>query len=417
VSRTALTTLASQLRDRAAQMTQRRRLTALHDPGLALGGTRLELMPRGSQLQVQVRHEIRQIGPLHGRGLVLDLTSCPFMLDDIRCSRASRVYQHLAGLVVEPDRGGDLTGGVIEYVFCWDPRASSSTRPLHLLQFPDDFPTSLPELPHNEMTSGFSIGPWQVIKDELIHDIVVGGVPSSPSGGERVPNSLLRGFILSQDSLRRRETQSSSMISVTRASAALFHSSTAVDGLIAAAEQALQFLSMLFGRPSTDRVLIAGPGDRKGFNRQPSFGGPIVYLDQQFAARYRPNSLGMRFEMVRELCSAYWGGACRVLGRGSGELTAAIGAAVALYWAATHAGDSYTSQTKRSFGKLATRSRLLDYLETALGGMSGRLVGALSHRLFEKLSDEEYRRKLATLTNELWGMYVPYGAARRELDL
>ena len=142
-----------------------------------------------------------------------------------------------------------------------------------------------------------------------------------------------------------------------------------------------------------------------------------MHLDKQFAAKYRTGSLGMRFEIVRELCSQYWGAGCRILGGAAGELTAAIGAGVALWWAMTQGEDKYVSQTCRAFAKLATRPRLVDYADTALGNMSSRLVGRLIQKIFQKLSEEEYRKGFAGVTKELWGMYVPYSAALRELEL
>lgn len=414
MNRKALTALARQLRGRASRRAERRRLAALHDPGLALGETRLELLPRGAHLHVQVRHEVRQIAPLSGRGLVLDLTQCPFMLDNIRCSRPSRVYQHLSGLVVEPVGGADLPGASIEYVVDWGSLAPSSAGPLHFLSFPDDFPRALSELGHTEPATGFSIGPWVVLEDELIRDTVVAGVPVRRLGDEDALGPHLRGFIVSEESVTVRSVRTPTNILITDAGADLL-SASEIDDLIAVIEDAVDFLTSLFGLRASDALLIAGPDD-KHFGH-PTFGGPVLHLDKQFAAKYRTGSLGMRFEIVRELCSQYWGAGCRILGGAAGELTAAIGAGVALWWAMTQGEDKYVSQTCRAFAKLATRPRLVDYADTALGNMSSRLVGRLIQKIFQKLSEEEYRKGFAGVTKELWGMYVPYSAALRELEL
>jgi hypothetical protein len=184
--------------------------------------------------------------------------------------------------------------------------------------------------------------------------------------------------------------------------------------LSAVAGEAVEFLSSLFGWTAGNAVLVAGPGDCAG---RPSFGGPVLQLDKQFAAKYQAGSLGMRFEILRELCSLYWGSGCRVLGGAASELTAAIGAAVALRWATTQGDGRYASQTSKAFGKLASRPHVLDYADTAVGNMSGRLIGRLTQRIFHKLSEEDYRNRLARITNDLWGMYVPYGVAARELEI
>lgn len=414
MNRTALSAWVRRFRDRASQQAQRRFLVALHDPGLALGETRLELVPHRSRFQLQVRHDLRQVGPLAGRGFVLDLAHCPFMLDNIRCSCPSRVYQHLAGLVVEPIGGADLHGASIEYVVDWDPTSSGSADRLPFLRFPDDLPTSLSELGHTEPATGFSIGPWAVLEDELIRDTVVAGVPVHPLGDEDAPG-LLRGFIMSEESIAARPARAPTGILLTRAGANLFPSSNEGDDLTAVAEEAVEFLSSLFGWRASGAVLIAGPGDMR-IGQRP-FGGPVLHLDEHFAARYRPGSLGMRFEIVRELCSLYWGSGCRVLGGAAGEFTAAIGAAVALWWATTHTDHKYVEQTSRAFARVASRPRLLDYADTAVGNMSSRLVGRLTQKMFKNLLEEDYRNRLARVTSEVWGMYVPYSAVLRELEL
>ena len=410
---TRLGTLVRRVRGRATQLAQRRHLAALHDPGLSLGQTQLELVPRGSHIQLHVRHEIRQVAPLSGRGFVLDLSRCSFVLDGIRCSRTSRVYQYHTGLVVEPAQGTDLPGAFIEYIVDWDRGTSGSADRLGFLQFPDDFPMPLWDVGHTEPVTGYPIPRWSVVKDELIEDVFVAGVPLRSLDDRYRPEPLLSGFILSEGLLADHDDPIRANVLVTRAGANLF--ANQYPELTRIATDAVSFLSSLFGWTATEAILVAGPGDRH--ISPPLSGGQVLHLDKQFSARYRIGSFGMNFEIVRELSSMYWGSGCRVRGSAGGELTAAIGAAVALWWAATHTDDEYVSQTSTAFGKLASRPRLLDYADVALGNMSSRLVGQLSQEMFQRLRDAHYRSKLARLTTEMWGMYVPYSAARRELQL
>lgn len=387
-------------------------LARLHSPGLSLGHAQIEVAPGTAGLLVRVRHRLRQIGPVESGRLVLDLRSCPFMLEGIRCVPDRPAYQTLAALVFEL---GDLAvqDVEIEYRFVWEPRDAAGRA--RLLRFPDDLPRPFSLRDAARLSDPVQAPTYEIIRDELAPELTIGGVaPAAPIDGSMPTRSLLRGFaLLSADT--RAPLGTGAIRVIPTASLLRACGDVNAERLMSCALDAASVLTSLFGDANGMTMLLGTAEDRGAY--EPTFSGPAILLDSTFMKRYPAGSFGARVEILSEMVSLYWGSACRLAGPFALEITSGIGAGTALWWAKGVADTADWEALRRAYARMTSTPRLRDLVSTLNGRLSSRATGRACFAFYDLLQREDFRATLREVTRDCWGLVVPARAVRRELRL
>jgi hypothetical protein len=359
-----------------------------------------------------VRQRIKQIGPVDGGRLVLDLRGCPFFLESIRCVPERPAYQTHAALVFELGETAPQDAE-IEYRFAWEPHDTAGRA--RLLRFPDDLPQPFALRDAARLLDPVQAPTYEVIGDELAPELVIGGVPPACPAGELVPaRFLLRGFaLLSADtrpSLGRGPVRVIPTLSLLK-----LCSDGDVERLVSCVQVAAAVLTPLFGEANGMTMLLGATEDRGAY--EPTFSGPAMLLDPTFLKRYPAGSVGAQVEILREMVSLYWGSACRLAGPFALELTSGIGAGTALWWAKGVADTADWEALRRAYARMTSTPRLRDLVSTLSGRLSSRATGRACFAFYDLLQRENFRAAVREVTRDCWGLVVPARAVRRELRL